>query len=111
MASTGQQTRHLKTLRRLRPVLMKELPDPAVLMSTAELTPHFTAYETSQVLSPLLPSERAEKLVDIIEFKSYEVFEKFVIVVRRFKPELGVKMEGVEREISDSTAEQRHGKF
>lgn len=104
-----QQKRHLKTLRRLRPVLLKELPDPAVLMSATELSPHFTAYERSLVISPHLPSERVEKLIDILEFKSYEVYEKFVIVVRRFKPELGVKMEGVEREVSESSTASSPG--
>ena len=100
MASSGK---YVKVLRTMRAVLVREMPDVSVLLSTAELGPHFTSYEKNEATSPQRASERAEKLLQIMTYKSYEVYQKFVCVVRQFRPELAVKLEGAERQTSVSS--------
>ena len=100
MASSGK---YVKVLRTMRAVLVREMPDVSVLLSTAELGPHFTSYEKNEATSPQRASERAEKLLQIMTYKSYEVYQKFVCVVRQFRPELAVKLEGAERQTSMSS--------
>ena len=100
MASGSEFPKFVRALRRMRPMLTRELPDTATLLKRPELKDHFTAYEVSTILSQSLPSQRAEKFVEILEFKSYEVYQKFVYVLKILRTDLAIRLEGVEREVS-----------
>ena len=92
-----------------RVLLLRELPDVATLLSSTELKPCFTDYEKGEILAPLVPSDRAAKLLDCMETKSYHIYEKFVIAVRPFKPNLARKLENAEKEIRDSSPASSSG--
>ncbi len=79
---------------------MNQLPDTAVLLNTLNLASHFSSYEQSEITKQKLPSERAEKFLDIMEFKTRDVYQNFIRVLKSLKPEVAVKLEGVEREVS-----------
>lgn len=93
-----------KSLRNNRVLLLRELPDVEALISTVQLKPCFTRYEKSELLAFKVPSDRAAKLLDLIEGKDYEVYEKFLTALRPFKPSLASTLERTEREIRDSSA-------
>ena len=93
-----------KALKGNRILLLRELPDAETLLSTQYLKPCFTRYEKDEILACSAPSERAAKLLDAIEVKGYEVYEKFVTALRPFKPGLASTLEKTEREIRDSSA-------
>ena len=92
--------RYLKVLRRKRVLLLRELPDIETLMKTPELLSHFTSYERSEILSPSVPSERASNFVHALERKGPGVYEAFVAALRQFRPDLAVRLEVAEREVS-----------
>lgn len=98
-----------KALRNNRVLLLRELPDAETLLSTAHLKPRLTHYEKSQILACPVPSDRAAKLLDVVEAKDYEVYENFVTAVRPFKPALASTLERAEREIRDSSAASSPG--
>lgn len=91
-----------KALKHNRVFLLREFPDVATLLSTAHLKPCFTQYEKSQILASAVPSERAAKLLDAVEAKGYELYEKFVTALRPLKPALASALETTEREVRDS---------
>lgn len=95
---------HKKALRHNRGLLLREFPDVATLLSTDHLKPCFTHYEKGQILASTVPSERAAKLLDTVEAKDYELYEKFVRALRPLKPTLASALETSEREIRDSSA-------
>lgn len=100
MASGNETPKFVRALRRMRPVLTRELPKVSLLLKRPELKPHFTAYECNTILSQSLPSQQAEKLVEILEFKSYDVYQKFLCVLKELRTDLAVRLEGMEREVS-----------
>ena len=100
MASGSEAPKFVRALRRMRPVLTRELPKVDLLLKRPELKPHFTAYECNTILSQSLPSQQAEKFVEILEFKSYDVYQKFVCVLKELRTDLAVRLEGMEREVS-----------
>lgn len=102
-ATVMDQSKCQKILRHNRVLIIRELPDLEILLSTPEMKLHFSAYEKMEIISQKTPSERGAKFLDKMEFKSPEVYQKFVTVVRMFKPELAIKLEGAEREISNSS--------
>ena len=93
-----------KALRNNRVLLLRELPDVETLLSTKLLKPCFTHYEKSEILAYSVPSDRAAKLLDVVEGKDRELYEKFVAALRPFKPALAATLERTEREIRDSSA-------
>lgn len=107
--ANGENPKYLRVLRRMRPVLTRELPDTAVLLKRPELKPHFTAYEENSVLTQSLPSHRAEKFIEIMEFKSYDVYQKFVSVLRSLRTDLAIRLEGMEREVSGASTASSPG--
>ena len=99
---------HSKALKRLRHTLIREIQDPGALLDSLELRDKFSGYERSQIMSPPLPCERAEKLIDVMEFSTVEVFQAFMSALRRLKPELTMKLERMLREVggaSESSSE------
>lgn len=100
MASGSETPKFVRALRRMRPVLTRELPKVDLLLKRPELKPYFTAYECNTILSQSLPSQQAEKFVEILEFKSYDVYQKFVCVLKELRTDLAVRLEGMEREVS-----------
>ena len=92
--------RYLKVLRRKRVLLLQELPDMEALMKFPDLSSHFTSYERSDIISPKVPSERALNFVDALERKGPHVYETFKMVLRQFRPDLVVRLEVAEREVS-----------
>ena len=98
-----------KALRSNRVLLLRELPDTETLLSTVPLRPLFTHYERSQILAHQVPSDRAAKLLDVVEGKDNEVYESLVAAVRPFKPALASTLERAEREIRDSSAASSPG--
>lgn len=100
MASGSESPKFVRALRRMRPMLTRELPDTATLLKRPELKDHFTAYEANTILSQSLPSQRAEKFIEILEFKSYQVYQKFVFVLKILRTDVAIRLEGVEREVS-----------
>lgn len=109
MASGSESPKFVRVLRRMRPVLSRELPDVAMLLKRPELKPHFTVYESSTILSQSLPSQRAEKLIQILEFKSYDVYQKFVSVIKELRTDLAIRLEGMEREVSAASTASSPG--
>ena len=109
MASGSESPKFVRALRRMRPILTRELPDVAILLKRAELKHHFTAYESNTILSQSLPSHRAEKFVEILEFKSYTVYQNFVSVLKILRTDLAVRLEGVEREVSAASTASSPG--
>ena len=101
MASNGtKQDRHVKLLKRQRGLLINQLPDTLVLLNTLKLGSYFNAYEKSEISKQKLPSDKAEKFLDIMEFKSREVYQEFMRALHLVRPDLAVRLEGVEREVS-----------
>lgn len=88
-----------KALKHNRVFLLRELPDVATLLSTGHLKPCFTHYEKSQILASIVPSERAAKLLEAVEAKDHDVYEKFVTALRPLKPTLASALEKTEREV------------
>lgn len=84
-------------------VLMRELPAVAVLLDTLQLKHHFSTYEKSQILSLSLPAEKAAKFLDALEFKSYDVYVKFLAVLRELRPDLALRLDGGQREADASS--------
>ena len=109
MASGSESPKFVRALRRMRPILTRELPDVAILLKRAELKQYFTAYESNTILSQSLPSHRAEKFVEILEFKSYTVYQNFVSVLKILRTDLAVRLEGVEREVSAASTASSPG--
>ena len=93
-----------KALRINRVLLLRELPGVDTLLATRQLKPCFTPYEKEQIRAPSAPSDRAAKLLDTVEAKDYDLYEKFVEAVRPLKPALATALETAEREIRDSSA-------
>ena len=93
-----------KSLRNNRVLLLRDLPDVKTLLSTEHLKPCFTHYEKSQILAPRVPSDQAAKLLDAVEAKDYEVYERLLAAVRPLKADLASTLERTEREIRDSSA-------
>lgn len=102
MAHSASCASHSKAIKRLRPRLIRELPDPKDLLEAPELKGKFSGYEKGQILTPLSPPGRAEKLLDVLEPASEEVVDAFLGVLRRFKPALAVGVEDSIREVSTS---------
>ncbi len=101
MASNGTvQDRHIKLLKRQRGYLVNQLPDTVVLLNTLNFGSHFSTYEQSEIAKQNVPSEKSEKFLDIMEFKTKAVYQDFMRALHTLKPELAVKLEGVEREVS-----------
>lgn len=95
---------HSKVLKRLRPSLIRELPDPVVMLDSPELKGRLSGYEKSQISSPSVLCERAEMFINVIEFTSNDVFQLFLVVLKRLKPELGDRLERAWREVSRISA-------
>lgn len=102
MATSGSS--HSKAFKRLRAVLIRELPEPKTLLDSPELKKKFSPYERSQMLAPHVFCDRAEKLVDVMEFSSSEVFQRFLAALKRLKPELAARLETVVREMDNGPA-------
>lgn len=93
-----------RKLRRNRVLLMRELPDVGTLLSTLQLRRHFSDYERNQILvHQSMPAERAAKFLDALECKSFDVYLKFLAVLRELRPDLALRLDGVEREASGSS--------
>lgn len=92
MASKAGSPSHSRALKKLRPSLIKELPEPAELMDTPELRSRFSGYERSHIKAPSLLSQRAEKFLEVVELAPREVFELFIIVLRRMNPDLARRL-------------------
>ena len=92
-----------RVLRQHRVVLMRELPAVAVLLDTLQLKHHFSTYEKDQILSLSLPAEKAAKFLDALEFKSYDVYVKFLAVLRELRPDLALRLDGGQREADASS--------
>ena len=105
----SRSPKYIRALRRMRPVLTREMPDVALLLERPELKPHFTGYEVKTILSPSLPSQRAEQFVEILEFKSYDVYQTFVTVLKALRTDLAVRLEGMEREVSAASTASSPG--
>ena len=110
MASPGSESpKFVRALRRMRPVLTRELPKVVLLLNRAELKPCFTKYESNTILSQSLPSQQAEKFIEILEFKSYDVYQKFLCVLKELRTDLAVRLEGMEREVSAASTASNAG--
>lgn len=83
---------------------MSQLPQLDVILENPKLKVHFTGYERSQILMQHVHSEQAERFLDIMGFKSYDVYQNFLEALRPLKPSLVVRMEGAEREVSGGSA-------
>ena len=79
---------------------MSQLPQLDVLLKYPKLKQHLNGYEQSQVLTQRVHSEQAEKFLDIMGVKSYNVYQDFLEALRPLKPSLVVRLEGAEREVS-----------
>lgn len=89
---------HSRTFKSLRILLIQELPDPRVLLDSPAFRDKLSLSSKSQILSPSSQCERAEKLVDVMELSSHEVFQAFLGALRPLKPELAAKVERMQRE-------------
>ena len=103
MASGSETPKFVRALRRMRPALTRGLPEVALLLKRPELKPHFTAYESSTILSQSLSSQQAEKFIEVLEFKSYDVYQKFLCVLKELRTDLAIRLEGMEREVSTAS--------
>ena len=95
---------HSKVFKKMRVTLIRELPDPAAMLDSPELRGSFSGYEKNQILAPPKLTDRAEKLVDVLELSSdVSLFRNFVTVLRHLKPKLATDLEDalVEVEASD----------
>ena len=101
MACNGTgQDRHVKLLKRQRGLLVNQLPDTVTLLNTLKLGSYFNAYEKSEISKQKVPSDKAEKFLDIMEFKPREVYQEFMRALHLLRSDLAVRLEGVEREVS-----------
>lgn len=101
MACNGTgQDKHVKLLKRQRGLLVNQLPDTVTLLNTLKLGSYFNAYEKSEISKQKVPSDKAEKFLDIMEFKSREVYQEFMRALHLLRSDLAVRLEGVEREVS-----------
>lgn len=83
-----------KVFKKLRVLLIRELPDPVVLLGDPQLKSSLSGYETSQILSPPTLLDRAEKFVDLMELCSnVAVFECLMSVLKQLKPGLAGEVE------------------
>ena len=97
-------TAYKRSLRNNRVLLLRELPDAETLVSAERFKPSLTLYEKREILSFTVPSDRVAKLLDVVEGKNYETYERFLTVLRQLKPSLASTLEATEREIRDSSA-------
>ena len=92
-------SRHAKVFKKLRVVLIQELPDPRVILESPQLK-EISGYERSQILSPHTMCGRTEKLVDVLELSGNEaLFQAFIGVLRPLKPALAKTLEDTLREV------------
>ena len=108
MASNGFSTeRHVKLLKRQRALLVKQLPDLQSLLQHLSL--HFSAYEKAEILKQRIQAEKAEKFLDIMEYKPVVVYQEFLRALHTMTPDLAVRLEGLEREVSGGSAASSPG--
>lgn len=87
-----------RTFKTLRVALIQELPDPKVLLDNPAFRDQLSDSSRSQILSPINPCDRAEKLVDVMEFSSQGMFQGFLAALRPLKPELAARVERTQRQ-------------
>ena len=73
--------------------LIRDLPDPQALLDHPELKARFSEYERGKILTPLSLCERAEELVNALEWSPREIFLDFLKALRHFKPSLASTVE------------------
>lgn len=84
---------HSKVCKRLRATLIRELPDPQALVERPELQGKLSGYERKTITSQQALLKRAEKLVDVLECSSPDLFESFLLALRPLKPSLATRLE------------------
>lgn len=95
-----EAARYSKVFKKQRVTLIRELPDPAVMLDMPELKDRFSGYERSQITTPATMFGRAEKFVDVMELSSNEViFQQLLCLLRQLKPDLAKGLEGALREL------------
>lgn len=100
MAMSQNAANYSKVFKKLRVTLIRELPDPVVILESGEMKDSFSGYEKSQILTPPVMHDRAEKFVDVMELCSNElVFRNLFSLLRRLKPDLVERLEGALREV------------
>lgn len=100
MASVGAAS-YSKVFKKLRVTLIRELPDPAVMLDMPELKDGFSGYERSEILTPSTLCARTEKFVDVMELCSKEVvFQQLLSLLRHLKPDLTERLEAAMREMA-----------
>ena len=86
--------------------MIRELPDPETLLKNSELEGSFSPYELSRIQGPRMPTEKAERMVDVMECSSYEIFQNFLAALRVMKPELATRVESELRQAEESELRQ-----
>ena len=112
----SRSPRHSQLLKRQRSSLVKELPEPAVLLDSPELGAKFSVCDKQEILRGQTQSRRAEKFLDLVELKPPEVFEIFMKLLRTLKPMLADKLEGqfsseIEGASGSKCKSKPHGSF
>ena len=100
MASTASRSKspkamedlYTRVLRVKRQQILLELPDTRELLKDARLVKMFTSFEKSEMTSQDTPSERADKMVRALEFKGYDSYKTFLLVLRDYRPSLANKL-------------------
>lgn len=101
MASNSQNNLEIvykRVLRRRRRSLHLEMPDTGVLLEDPRLKTQFTVHERREITGQLSSPECAEKLVQLLEFKGPDMYNKFLSVLVDYRPSLVDKLRTSERE-------------
>jgi hypothetical protein len=82
-----------RVFKKMRVTLIRELPDPAVLLERSELK-KVSGYEREQILTPQTLCGRAEKFVDVMELCSdLSLFQNVMFLLGHLKPGLARELE------------------
>ena len=103
MASSEESVQ--RVLRKMRRVMLEEMPEPRDLIRDKRLRPFFTEYETRELDTLEDSAQRVQKFIQFLEWKGPEVYESFLKALPDYRPSL-------ERKLRDEgTAIRRENEF
>ena len=81
-----------RVLRKMRRVLIEEMPEPKDLIEDERLARCLGSYEKTEVASQKDFTERVEKFIKFLEWKGPDFFESFLKALPDYRPSLEKKL-------------------